>query len=54
MSFNNTVLQDNPDLGAGEVITASPYNVSAFELFEDGLVEGRFVKYHTGSIGRSS
>ena len=50
MSFANTVLQDNPDLGAGEVITASPYNVSAFELFEDGLVEGRFVKYDTGSI----
>ena len=50
MSFANTVLQDNPDLGAGEFIAASPYNVSAFELFEDGLVEGRFVKYHTGSI----
>ena len=50
MAFNNTVLQDNPDLGAGEFIAASPYNVSAFELFEDGLVEGRFVKYDTGSI----
>ena len=50
MAFKNTVLQDNPDLGAGEFIAASPYNVSAFELFEDGLVEGRFVKYDTGSI----
>jgi hypothetical protein len=50
MSFANTVLQDNPDLGAGEFIAASPYNVSAFELFEDGLVEGRFVKFDTGSI----
>jgi len=50
MSFKSTVLQDNPDLGAGEFIAASPYNVSAFELFEDGLVEGRFVKYDTGSI----
>ena len=50
MSFTNTTLQDNPDMGAGEVITASPYNVSAFELFEDGLVEGRFCKYDTGSI----
>ena len=50
MSFKNTVLQDNPNLGAGEFIAASPYNVSAFELFEDGLVEGRFVKYDTGSI----
>jgi hypothetical protein len=50
MSFTNTTLQDNPDLPAGEVITASPYNVSAFEIFEDGLIEGRFCKYDTGSI----
>ena len=50
MSFANTVLQDNPDLGPGEVITASPYNVSAFELFEDGLVEGRFAMYAAGQI----
>ena len=50
MAFNNTVLQDNPDLGAGEFIAASPYNVSAFERFEDGLVEGRFVKFDTGRI----
>lgn len=50
MAFNNTALKDNADLGAGEVITASPYNVSAFEIFEDGLIEGRFVKYDTGSI----
>jgi len=50
MAFNNAVLQDNPDLPAGEFIAASPYNVSAFELFEDGLIEGRFVKYDTGSI----
>ena len=39
MAFNNTALQSNPDLPAGEVITASPYNVSAFERFEDGLIE---------------
>jgi len=50
MAFNSTVLQDNPDLGAGEVITASPYNVSAFEVFENGLVEGRFAKFAAGSI----
>ena len=50
MAFKNTVLQDNPDLGAGEVITASPYNVSAFELFEDGLIEGRFCKFDAESI----
>jgi hypothetical protein len=50
MSFNNTVLQDNLDLPAGEFISASPYNVSAFEVFEDGLVEGRFCKFDAGSI----
>ena len=50
MAFKDTTLQDNPDLGAGEVIKASPHNVSAFELFEDGLVEGRFCKFDTGSI----
>jgi len=50
MAFNNTALQSNPDLPAGEVITASPYNVSAFELFEDGLVEGRFCKFDSGRI----
>jgi len=50
MSFTNTTLQDSPDLGAGEVIKASPYNVSAFELFEDGLIEGRFCKFDEGSI----
>jgi hypothetical protein len=50
MPFTNTTLQDSPDLPAGEVITASPYNVSAFELFENGLVEGRFCKFDNGSI----
>jgi len=50
MAFNNATLQDSPDLPAGEVITASPYNVSAFELFENGLVEGRFCKFDGGSI----
>jgi len=50
MAFNNTVLSSTPGLPAGEFIAASPYNVSAFELFEDGLVEGRFAKYDAGSI----
>ena len=50
MAFKDTTLQDNPDLGAGEVIKASPHNVSAFELFEDGLVEGRFCKFDNDSI----
>lgn len=50
MAFDNTTLANIADLPAGEVIKSSPYNVSAFELFEDGLVEGRFAKYDTGSI----
>lgn len=50
MAFANTVLQNNPDLPAGEVIKASPHNVSAFEVFQDGLIEGRFCKFDTGSI----
>jgi len=50
MAFKDTTLQDNPDLGAGEFIAASPYNVSAFDIFEDGLIEGRFCKFDTGSI----
>lgn len=50
MAFANTVLSDNPDLPAGEVIKASPHNVSAFEVFQDGLIEGRFCKFDAGSI----
>ena len=50
MAFDNTILQDNPALPAGEVIKASPYNVSAFDVFENGLVEGRFCKFDTGSV----
>ncbi len=50
MSCTKAVLADNKDLPAGELISASPYNVSAYEVFENGLVEGRFVKYDTGSI----
>jgi len=50
MAFNNTALQSNPDLPAGEVIKTSPHNISAFEIFENGLVEGRFCKFDNGSI----
>lgn len=50
MAFDNTVLAENRDLPAGEVLKASPHNVSAFEVFEDGLREGRFAKFDTGSI----
>jgi len=50
MAFDNTVLAAVPDLGSGHAIAASPYNVSAFEVFEEALVPGRFVKYASGSI----
>jgi len=50
MAFKSAVLPNNPDLPAGEVIKASPYNVSVFELFEDGLIEGRFCQFASGSI----
>lgn len=53
MSFNttaNTVLRDQLDLGPGSVIASAPHSVQAFEVWEEGLVPGRFVKYDTGSI----
>lgn len=50
MAFANTVLEQIPDLVAGEFIAASPYNCSAFEVFEEGLIPGRFAKFDTGSI----
>lgn len=50
MAFNEAVLQEAPDLGAGEVIKSGPHGVQAFELFQDGLREGRFAKFDTGSV----
>lgn len=50
MAFQNTVLDIIPDLMPGEFIAASPYNCSAFDVWEEGLVPGRFAKYDTGSI----
>lgn len=50
MSFNNTTLGDNLDMPAGEVLRSSPSNVSSFELFENGLVEGRFAKFAAGQV----
>ncbi len=52
MPFDTAVLQNVQDLPAGEVITASPYNVSVFEKFEDGLIEGRFIKFDTESADK--
>lgn len=52
MAFDNTVLADNLDLPAGEVIKSAPHNVSAYDVFEDGLIEGRFVKLDAGSVDK--
>lgn len=50
MAFNEAVVTTPPDLMPGEFIAASPYNCSAFDVWEEGLVPGRFVKYDAGSI----
>jgi len=50
MAFDKTVLTAIPDLMPGEVIAASPHNVSAFDVWEEGLIPGRFCKFDTGSI----
>ena len=50
MAFTNTILEESSGLLAGEVIKSKPYNTEAFSVFEDGLVQGRFVKYDAGSI----
>lgn len=52
MPFNDAVLNQVPDMLAGEVIKEAPYNVSMFEKFEDGLIEGRFVKFDSGQIDK--
>lgn len=48
MAFKNAVLAVNPDLGAGEVIKQSPHNISAFDVFQDGLLAGRFAQLKAG------
>ena len=50
MAFTSAVLAETAKLQSGEVIKSKPYNTEAFGTFEDGLVQGRFVKYDTGSI----
>lgn len=52
MAFETAVLENAPDLGAGEVIKSNPHSVQVFEVFEDGLIEGRFAKYDTGSLDK--
>ncbi len=50
MAFKNTVLSESAKLGAGEVVKSKPYVTEAFATFEDGLIQGRFAKYDTGSL----
>lgn len=50
MAFTNTVLEQSVGLGSGEVLATKPYNTEAFSTFEDGLIQGRFVKYDAGSV----
>lgn len=50
MAFKDTVLTVIPDLMPGEFIAASPYNCSPFDVWEEGLVPGRFCKFDAGSI----
>jgi hypothetical protein len=50
MSFNSTVLATNPELPAGELITDSVGNISAYDKFENDLRVGRFAKFDSGSI----
>ena len=50
MAFNNAVLAQSAGLGSGELLPDTNGLTLAFETFEDGLVQGRFAKYDTGSI----
>jgi len=50
MAFDNTILDEFNELGSGEVLASMPNVIQAFETFEDGLVQGRFCKYDTGSV----
>jgi len=51
MSFpGNAVESKIVGLDGGEVIKTSPYNISSFDKFEDGLLIGRLCKLDGGSI----
>jgi hypothetical protein len=50
MAFTSAVLEESKKLGSGEVLRTRPFNVEAFSTFEDGLVQGRFCKFDTGSV----
>lgn len=50
MAFDNAVIAESVGLGSGELFPNTNGLILAFETFEDGLVQGRFAKYDTGSI----
>lgn len=50
MAFENTILEDYIDLKSGEVFQSKPSNVESYATFENGLLQGRFCKYDTGSL----
>lgn len=52
MAFSSAVLSEVQGIQAGEHLASSPYNIEAFDTFEDGIIAGRFVKYDTGSIDK--
>lgn len=50
MAFKNTILEQHAKLPAGEFLSVSPHNVSAFENFEDGIIAGEFVAFDDGVV----
>lgn len=50
MAFKTTVAAGIPDIGAGEVIKSAPYDVQAYEDFEEGLLAGRFCQLKDGVV----
>lgn len=50
MAFKTTVAAEIVDLGAGEVIKSAPYDVQAYDKFEEGLKAGRFCRIASGEL----
>lgn len=50
MAFKQAVLEESAGLGSGELLPNTNGLTLAFDTFEDGLVQGRFTKYDTGSV----
>lgn len=50
MAFNNAVVAESAGLGSGELLPNTNGLTLSFDTFEDGLIQGRFAKYDTGSV----